>query len=59
MLPKLTAEQREALRERDGPVAVEDEQTHQVYFIVDKSTLEGIRKEQDIAANGRDEVHRR
>jgi hypothetical protein len=26
MLPKLTAEQREALRERDGPIAVEDEQ---------------------------------
>lgn len=50
MVPKLTAEQREALRHGDGPIAVEDEQTHQVYFIVDKSTLEAIRKEQDMAA---------
>jgi predicted transcriptional regulator len=50
MLPKLTSEQREALREHNGPIAVEDEQTHELYFIVDKSTLERIRKEQDLAA---------
>lgn len=50
MVPKLTAEQREALRQGEGPVAVEDEQTHQFYFIVDKSMLDLLRKEQDIAA---------
>jgi predicted transcriptional regulator len=50
MVPKLTAEQREALRQGEGPIAVEDEQTHQVYFIVDRSTLEALRKEQDVAA---------
>ncbi|HVA50214.1 MAG TPA: hypothetical protein VNH11_27915 [Pirellulales bacterium] len=46
----IAVEQREALRQGEGPVAVEDEQTHQVYFIVDKATLEVLRKEQDMAA---------
>jgi PHD/YefM family antitoxin component YafN of YafNO toxin-antitoxin module len=50
MVPKLTAEQREALRQGKGPIAVEDEQNHQVYFIVDKSTLDLLQKEQDVAA---------
>lgn len=50
MIPKLTAEQREALRQGEGPVAVQDEQTQELYFIVDKSTLEVLRAEQDMAA---------
>lgn len=50
MVPKLTAEQREALRQSEGPIAVEDEQTHEVYFIVDRSTLTALRQEQDLAA---------
>lgn len=50
MVPKLTAEQRDALKHGDGPVAVEDEDTKQVYFVVDKSMLEILRQEQDLAA---------
>lgn len=50
MVPKLTVEQREALRQGEGPIAVEDEQTREVYFIVDRSTFETLQKEQDIAA---------
>lgn len=41
MTPKLTSEQREALKQSLGPVPVEDEQTHEVYFLVDRTTLEG------------------
>lgn len=40
MTPKLTSEQREALKQGAGPVPVEDEQTHEVYYLVDKLTLE-------------------
>lgn len=40
MIAKLTSEQREALKQGIGPVPVEDEQTHEVYFLVDKATLE-------------------
>lgn len=50
MVPKLTAEQRDALRRGEGPVAVEDDQTHRVYFIVGKSMLDLLQKEQDIVA---------
>jgi hypothetical protein len=39
MTPKLTNEQREALKEGAGLVPVEDDQTHQVYFLVDRITL--------------------
>ena len=40
MTPKLTVEQRDALKQAGSPIPVEDEQTHQVYFLVDKMTLE-------------------
>jgi predicted transcriptional regulator len=40
MTPKLTVEQRDALKQQGSPLPVEDEQTHQVYFLVDKVTLE-------------------
>ncbi len=52
MTPKLTDEQREALM-RDGcPVAVEDDQTHQVYFLVDQMTLDSLRHDADRDAIG-------
>jgi predicted transcriptional regulator len=35
MTPKLTEEQREALRRRGGPIEVEDDQTRKVYVIID------------------------
>lgn len=47
MIPKLTSEQREALQQGGGPVPVEDDQTHQVYFLVDQSTLEQWRQNGD------------
>ena len=50
MTPKLTAEQLDALRQSDGPVAVEDEATKRLYFIVDQSMLDLLRREQDLAA---------
>ena len=50
MTPKLTAEQREALERSDGPVLVEDEQTHRVYFLVDESTLSALQQQEDLCA---------
>jgi len=50
MIPKLTAEQREALDRNNGPVAVKDEQTNRVYFLVDPSTLDALQREEDLAA---------
>ncbi len=47
MTPRLTIEQREAIRLHVGPVPVEDEQTRQVYFIVDRATLEALRQDAD------------
>ena len=47
---KLTTEQCEALRCVDGPVPVENEQTRELYFIVDKSTLDELQQQQDLAA---------
>jgi predicted transcriptional regulator len=40
MTPKLTSEQLEALRADGAPLPVEDESTKQVYFLVDRATLE-------------------
>ncbi len=41
MNPTLSDEQRRALRKRpDGPVRVEDQQTHRVYVLVDQTTHE-------------------
>jgi hypothetical protein len=50
MTPKLTPEQREALSNADGVVAVEDETTHRKYFLVDESTLSNLRQQGDLAA---------
>lgn len=35
MTPKLTHEQREALRQSDGPVQVEDDETRKVYVLIE------------------------
>jgi len=45
MAPKLTSEQRAALKQDGAPVRVEDDETHQVYFLVDKVTLESADRE--------------
>lgn len=50
MTPKLTPEQREALQQDHGPIPVEDEQTHEVYFLVDKVTLDTLRQDADRTA---------
>jgi hypothetical protein len=52
MTPKLTAEQREALNRREGhsPVPVEDDQTNELYFIVDWKTVESLRQQEDLEA---------
>jgi hypothetical protein len=50
MLPKLTAEQREALAQSAGPVRIEDEQGHRVYFLVDESTFINLQQREDLAA---------
>jgi predicted transcriptional regulator len=50
MTLKLTAEQRAALIERGSPVAVEDEQTRRVYFIVDPAMLDSLWEAADMAA---------
>ena len=50
MTPKLTPEQREALDQGDGPVLVEDEQTKQVYFLVDAPTMGALQRQQDLDA---------
>lgn len=50
MLPKLTAEQREALAQSAGPVRIEDEQRHRVYFLVDESTYLNLQQRADLAA---------
>jgi len=45
MTLKLTNEQRDAIKRDQCPVPVEDEQTHEVYFLVDKATLETLRQD--------------
>ena len=50
MTPKLTAEQCEALDRADGPVPVEDDRTHRLYFLVDAETLQAIERQSDAAA---------
>jgi hypothetical protein len=50
MTPKLTSEQREALDSSDGPVPVEDEKTHRLYFLVDESTFNALQQKEDLAA---------
>jgi predicted transcriptional regulator len=50
MTPKLTPEQRQAIEKSEGPVAVEDDQTHRVYFLVDESTYTSLQQREDLAA---------
>ena len=50
MTPKLTAEQRAALLERGSPIAVEDDETHQMYFLVDPRMLNALESEADLCA---------
>lgn len=50
MTPKLSAEQREALDRSDGPVPVEDEQTHRRYYLVDSATLHNLQEVKDLVA---------
>lgn len=55
MTPKLTEDQRRALQERpDGPVPVEDEQTHKMYVIVDQQVhqkaMQALREQEDLSA---------
>jgi predicted transcriptional regulator len=50
MTPKLTPEQCEALDRSDGPLPVEDERTHRVYYVVDEPTLTSLQQQEDLAA---------
>ena len=55
MPPRLTDEMRHALNQHpDQPLAVQDEQTHQIYVIVDQSVhqraMQALRQQEDIAA---------
>jgi len=50
MTPKLTAEQRAALLERGSPIAIEDEQTRRVYFLVDPAMLDSLWEAADMVA---------
>jgi hypothetical protein len=55
MTAKLTSEQRAALIGHEGSLPVEDDQTQQVYFLVDEATLNKLQREADRAAI-RDEI---
>ncbi|HTQ37399.1 MAG TPA: hypothetical protein VMJ32_00110 [Pirellulales bacterium] len=50
MTPKLTPEQSEALQRSNGPLAVEDERTHRVYYVVDEPTFVSLQQQEDAAA---------
>ena len=55
MTPNLSDEQRQALDEQGGsPVPVQDEQTQQVYFLVDQSlherAMDALQHREDLAA---------
>lgn len=50
MQPTITPEQRDALHSTDGPLAVEDDTTHQIYFLVHQSTFEDLQQQDDRAA---------
>ena len=49
-MTKLTAEQRDALDRHNGPVPVEDEESRQVYYLVDGTPLDSLRQDADLAA---------
>jgi predicted transcriptional regulator len=50
MMPRLTPEQREALDRSTGPVPVEDAESHRVYFLIDSSTFDALKRQQDLDA---------
>jgi predicted transcriptional regulator len=50
MIAKLTPELREALRQSAGPVALEDEETSEVFYLVDEATLAQAEQQADRAA---------
>jgi predicted transcriptional regulator len=50
MTPKMTPEQREAVRSAMGPVPIEDDVTNETYFIVNSETMEVLRRQEDLAA---------
>lgn len=47
MTVKLTAEQRQALNASTGPVPVEDEETHELFFLIDQGMLDEFRRQGD------------
>ena len=49
-MTKLTPEQCEALDRSDGPLPIEDERTHRVYYVVDEPTLANLQRQADLAA---------
>lgn len=50
MTPKLTREQCEALDRSNGPLAIEDERTHRLYYVVDEPTFSSLQQQEDYAA---------
>lgn len=50
MTPKLTREQCEALDHSNGPLAVEDERTHRVYYVVDEPTFATLQQQEELVA---------
>lgn len=50
MTPKITEEQRAALSGHVGPLPIEDEQTQQVFFLLDQASLDKLQREADRAA---------
>lgn len=49
MIPKLSAEQRAALVGHVGPLPIEDDQSQQMFFLLDKATLDRLQCEADRA----------
>jgi predicted transcriptional regulator len=50
MALQLTPEQREALNNSDGVVAVEDAETHRRYFLLDAAAFKTLQRQDDHAA---------
>ena len=50
MTPEITAEQRAALNGHVGPLAIRDEQTQQLFFLLDQAGLDKLQREADRAA---------
>ena len=50
MTLKITPEQRVALERSQGPVLVEDDETHRLYYLVDEPTFDLLERQKDVAA---------